>query len=367
MGSRRARSAVGLDIGTSGVRAAEVVFGRGGPTLARLGQVALPPGAVRDGEVVDQQAVSAAVRRLWSTAKISSKDVVLGVANQSVIVRQVELPWLPAAELAASLPYQVADVIAMPIDEAVLDFVPAGEFETDDGGRIVRGLLIAASEQMIMRSIEAVTAAGLTVSSVDLTPFAVLRSLRTADPHGLHLDVEAVVDIGARITTIVVHQGGAPKFVRILRNGVHDLVDALVDHGGVAVAEAEHMLRQVGVSIRPDDESDVDLDASGVELRRASSSLERPASSLVDEIRGSLDYYTATAGADGPRAVILTGGGSCVPGLVDRLSRATRLPVVPGDAFAGLSIGKTGLSPEQLRVVMPIAVAPVGLALGVAS
>src|SRR3954465_3669976 len=97
------RTSVGLDIGTSGVRAAELSLGRNGATLERFGQVALPVGAVRDGEVVDPDAVATAVRQLWSQGKFTSKKVVVGVANQRVIVRQVDLPWMPLDELRKSL------------------------------------------------------------------------------------------------------------------------------------------------------------------------------------------------------------------------------------------------------------------------
>ena len=102
-----ARSAIGLDIGTSGVRAAELSFGKGQVTLEKFGQVALPEGAVRDGEVVDSDAVAAAIKQLWAHTKFSSKKVVIGVANQKVIVRQVDLPWMPADELKKSLEARV--------------------------------------------------------------------------------------------------------------------------------------------------------------------------------------------------------------------------------------------------------------------
>ena len=103
------RSAIGLDIGTSGVRAAELSFSKGLVTLEKFGQVALPEGAVRDGEVIDPDAVAAAIKQLWAHTKFSSKKVIIGVANQKVIVRQVDLPWMPADELKASLAYQVQD------------------------------------------------------------------------------------------------------------------------------------------------------------------------------------------------------------------------------------------------------------------
>ena len=122
------RAAVGLDIGASGVRAAELSFGKGPATLERFGQVALPPGAVRDGEIVDNDAVAHAVRQLWSQAKFSSKKVALGVANQRVIVRQVDLPWLPMPELKKSLAFQVQDFVPMPVEQAILDVHPLEEF-----------------------------------------------------------------------------------------------------------------------------------------------------------------------------------------------------------------------------------------------
>ena len=109
---------VGLDIGTSGVRAAELTLGKGAATLERFGQVALPEGAVRDGEVVDVAAVAAAVKQLWAQAKFSTKKVVVGVANQKVVVRQVDLPWLPLDELKKSLAYQVQDFIPLPVEQA---------------------------------------------------------------------------------------------------------------------------------------------------------------------------------------------------------------------------------------------------------
>ena len=145
------RSAIGLDIGTSGVRAAELSFGKGSVTLEKFGQVALPEGAVRDGEVVDPDAVAAAVKQLWAHTKFSSKKVVIGVANQKVIVRQVDLPWMPVDELKKSLAYQVQDFVPMPVEQAVLDFHPLEELTGENGTRVLRGLLVAASRDMVQR------------------------------------------------------------------------------------------------------------------------------------------------------------------------------------------------------------------------
>ncbi|MGI8535766.1 MAG: type IV pilus biogenesis protein PilM [Mycobacteriales bacterium] len=115
---------MGLDIGTSGVRAAELTVGKGATTLERFGQVALPVGAVRDGEVVDGDIVAGAVKQLWAQAKFSTRKVVVGVANQKVVVRQVDLPWLPLKELRQSLAFQVQDYIPMPVEQAIPPAAP---------------------------------------------------------------------------------------------------------------------------------------------------------------------------------------------------------------------------------------------------
>jgi len=223
------RRAVGLDIGTSAVRAAELSVGRGGYTLERFGQVALPVGAVIDGEVLDREAVTAALKVLWSQTKFSTKRVVLGVANQKVVVRQVDLPWMEPKELRNALAFQVQDFIPIPVDQAIMDFHPLEEFTNDAGNRMLRVLLVAAGREMVGSCLDAVQHAGLTPVMVDLTSFALIRSSTHADALGIDTQAEALIDIGARVTNIAVHQGGQPKFVRVLLMGGADITEAVAD------------------------------------------------------------------------------------------------------------------------------------------
>jgi type IV pilus assembly protein PilM len=347
---------VGLDIGTSGVRAAELVLGKGAATLERFGQVALPAGAVRDGEVIDADAVAAAVRRLWVVAKFSTRKVVVGVANQKVVVRQVDLPWQPLDELRTSLAFQVQDYIPMPVEQAILDFHPLEEFTNDAGVRTLRVLLVAAARDMVSSALDAVAKADLQPSMVDLTSFAVLRSQVTARG-GFTVEAEALVDIGASVTNIVVHQGGVPRFVRILLMGGADITDAVAERLGVPASEAESLKQATGLSVV----------AAQVDPHPAGRAIESTGSALVEEVRGSLDYYLAQPGSARIGRVVLSGGGSRLNGLVERLSTATRLPVELARPMSVLKIGKTGLSAEQLAFVEPMVTVPVGLALGVAS
>jgi type IV pilus assembly protein PilM len=344
------RSAIGLDIGTSGVRAAEVHFGKGEITLAKFGQVALQDGAVRDGEVMDIEAVGRAIKELWSHTKFSSNKVVLGVANQKVIVRQIDIPYLRGDELKRSLPFQVQDYIPMPVEHAVLDFHPLEEVE-DEGNRLLRGLLVAASREMVLNAVHAAQKGGLTPTTVDLSSFAVLRSLGRGGLLGLSGESEALVDIGARVTNIIVHEGGSPRFIRILLMGGQDLTEAMAERMGVSIPQAETLKQQGG------------LGSDGDPAGRV---LESAVATFVDEVRGSLDYFQASQSASRIGRILVTGGGSRLTGLAERLAQITRIPVETGNAFGSLALGKTGLSPEQIQFVEPLAVVPVGLALGAA-
>ncbi len=351
---------MGLDIGTSGVRAAELSLGKNGATLERFGQVALPPGAVRDGEVVDVDVVAEAIKHLWSSAKFSSKKVVLGVANQKVIVRQVDLPWMPESELRESLAFQVQDFVPMPIEQAILDFHAVDDFVVD-GRRMLRVLLVAAARDMVLTALEATKKAGLKAAQVDLTPFAVLRSLAWGGngvsvlPHG---DAEALVDVGSRVTNIVVHQNGVPRFVRVLLMGGDNVTEAVAERMGVPFDQAEGVKQQTPLGPTPGIPSS-DHPAARV--------VETSGHSFVEEIRGSLDYYLAQPASVPLRRVVVSGGGARLGGLVQRLALGTRLPVEPASPLSNLKVGKTGLSPEQLSYVEPNVTVPVGLAMGVAS
>ncbi len=346
------RSAIGLDIGTSSVRAAELSFGKRGVALEKFGQVALPLNAVRDGEVVDPYAVADAIKQLWAHTGFTHKNVIMGVANQRVLVRQVDLPALPEKELKAALPFQVQDFLPMPVDQAVLDFYPLEQYNDAGGQLMQRGLLVAALREMLLINVKAVQRAGLKVNSVDLTPFAVLRSMGSA---GIVDDeTVALVDVGSRVTNIVVHRGGQPLFVRILLMGGNDVTEALAEGLGLPHSDAEAM------------KQNPELIAQYERAPEATRVLDATVASFVDEIRSSLDYFSssAPAGANLER-VVLSGGGSRLAGLAARLEQSTRLRVELGNPLHQVALGKTGLSPEQLAFVQPLVAVPVGLALGV--
>ena len=343
-----ARKIVGLDIGTTAVRAAELSVRRGRVVLDRLGQTGLPPGAVVDAEVADPPAVTAAIKALWRHARIGGKQVIIGVANQRVVIRLVDLPWMQPQELQRSLAYQAGDYLPIPVDEAELDYHVVGELENAAGQRLLRVLLAAAQKEMLAGHLKAVTAAGLQPVGIDLNPIALLRSLGPLA--GLAEGAEAIVDVGARITNMVIHDNGVLRFLRILVMGGEDTTATLervleVDHDA---AERTKLAVSAGSEANPD----------------AAELVEQRLDSLVEEVRGSLDFYRAQQDATPLARVVVSGGGSLLGQLVERLQAASNVPVERGRTLAAVRVGRLGLPAQQLAELEPRMAIPVGLALG---
>ena len=413
---------VGLDIGTHGVRAAEIILGRGGSvTLARFGQVALPPRAVVAGEVAEPGAVAFALKRLWREAGFSTRKVILGVGNQRVVVRPAELPEMDADDLRSAIEFQADELIPIPLDEAILDFQQLERVETADGEPLVRVLVVAAQREMVASLLESLDGAGLEATMIDIVPFALLRSLADADGHlqlmgdddaawdaappatddpgsgeaseaaddtiaaadtsdGSDTDdasdaavsdetspapgdetspdvtpaavAEAIVDVGAGTTTIVVHEYGVPKFIRTLMIGGADLNTALSAELDLDHDEAESLKRQVAAGA-------IDDETAG----RAAALIDDRITPLVEEIQGSLDYHLAQQSARPLRRVVLTGAASRLPRIAERLRSMFDVPVETGDPLASVEVGDTGLSDDQLRRAADVMAVPLGLAL----
>src|ERR1700693_2525663 len=215
IGRRGGGEVVGLDIQPGFVAAVQAHI-NGSVVAERAAALPLAADTVRDGEVTDESALSDVLRELFASSGLS-KRVRVGVANQRTVLRTLELPPLTDhKELAAAVSFQAQEQVPMPLSNAVLDFHPLGIIDTPSGPR-QRVVLVAAQRDLVERLLAAVRGAGLTPVGVDLSAFALIRSLheRTEPDDGrvLYLNIDA-------LTNLAIAEGTTCRFTRVIGGGV---------------------------------------------------------------------------------------------------------------------------------------------------
>ncbi|MBK5219626.1 MAG: type IV pilus assembly protein PilM [Thermoleophilia bacterium] len=353
---KRARDAglVGLEIEAGSIGAAEV--GHDETAAAKVAVQPLPTDAFDDGEVVDAEAVTAALRTLFDDNELS-KRVRLGIANQRVVVRTVRLPAIEdPAELDSAIRFSAQEQIAMPLDQAVIDHRVVGGVGAIEGAPPqIDVMVVAARRDMIAASLKPLRDAGLEPVGVDLSAFGMIRALGEA-PAAAHTDPGAepvpsavlYCNVGD-VTNLAVANGRSCLFTRVSPTGLDDMAAALSSKTGLMQEHARMWLEYTGLS-QPLEQ----IEGDPALLAEARTALENGADSLLDEIRLSLDFYGAQEAAVPAQRVVLCGPGSAIPGFAERLEPGLGLPVAIGrpEALASLD----GASAARLTL-------PYGLAL----
>jgi len=345
------KDVVGIDIGTTGLRAVEVRdAGKTHPKLVRYHQVSLPEGAVKRGEVAEPNTVAAALKTLWSTGGFRSKNVVLGIGNHRALARDLAVPKMSMKRIRETLPFLVADMLPVPVAEALLDFYPIHESEGENG-REINGLLIVAVKEAVQGNIAAVQLAGLNAVEVDLIPFAVSRAVCRGTNFG---GAVALIDVGEATTSIVITLDGVPQFVRLIPTGGGDLTQALMLGLSVDAATAESAKREHGLTV-----------ASPGQTPEASIVTEAT-SDLLNSLRNTVNYFSNTRQHIPVTGIVLSGGGAQLGGFSAALGALTRLPILPADPFASVALGR-GIDAATLLATNGAFTVALGLALGSAA
>ena len=344
-----ARSVVAVDIGSTSVRAVEVRSSKSMPTLVRFLEIALPEGAVSRGEVIDSQSVGVIIKRIWSTGGFKSKNIVLGMGNQRVIARDLTVPRASLAQIREALPFQVQDMLPVPVGEALLDFYPISESMTDSGP-VAHGLLIAAIKDAVLGNVRATQQAGLNPLNVDLIPFALCRVLITRPKL---TGTTVLIDVGANAASVVIAIDGVPHFVRIIPAGGDDLTHALKLKMEVDVAEAEALKRRLGLATQVATEQE----------RKAVEIIYEVTGELLGSLRNTISYFMNLRPQEPISRILVTGGGAQLLGFREALAETTRVPVTEADPLATIAVSSNLDKGELDRNRTSITVA-LGLALG---
>jgi type IV pilus assembly protein PilM len=317
--ARKKSSSVGLDISSESIAATEV---ESGGAVGRTAIVPLQPGVVKEGDLVNREVLTESLKDLFSRHKLA-KTVRVGVANQRVVVRSMQLPLIEdAEELDNAVRFRAQEAIPMPLEQAVLDHQVVGRRDGPDGNKVMDVLAVAARRDMVAGLLEALRGAGLQPVGIDLSAFGMLRALKDRSaPMPVSGDVPLPTSLYCHlgdVTNLAVARGDECVFARVSPFGIETIADRLASRKGVAIDDAREMIMEVGL------EEEVELfSEEGADTTREV--LDEGATKLAEELRMSMDFYGAQDGVTPVDRVVLCGPGSTIPGLPERIQAGLTL------------------------------------------
>jgi type IV pilus assembly protein PilM len=332
---RREKRLVGLKIGASQIAAARI-NNNGSPVLVEAVREPLEPGVVVSGEIRDPAALASALERFFERHKLPKKGVRLGVSNNRIGVRVFEIEGVEDdRQLENAIRFRAEEVLPIPLDEAVLDYVILDDSTREDGVAVRRILLVVAYREVVDRYLEACREAGLEVVGIDLEAFALLRALQapTDEPPGAGALV--AVAVGHDRTTIAVSTGRYCEFTRVLDWGGWTLNVAVARELDMAPSEVERIKRQLSFA--------EDTAVEGLtpeQTSKARDAIQRALAAFARELVASLHFYQAQPEALGIGEIVLTGGTAHMAGLSEAVGRLIGAPVRIGDPFKRVKVAR---------------------------
>jgi type IV pilus assembly protein PilM len=344
---RRVKSLVGLDIGSSAVKAVELKPAGKAYKVSAFGSEPVPPDSIVDGAIIDGGAVADAIRRLFDGRGIKTKDVAASLSGNAVIVKKITLPVMTEAELAESIYWEAEQYIPFDIQDVNLDYQIL-----DSGTRGGKGtmdvLLVAAKKEKIADYTGVIAQAGRSAVVVDVDAFALQNAYEVN--YGIQPGaVIVLLNAGASATNINILNGDQSVFTRDISIGGNAYTEALQKELNLPFELADQLKRGVAVD--------------GVTFDEARPVLRAVSENVMLEIQKTFDFFKATAASDRIDRIMLSGGASRAEGFTEMLTERFEAPVEVLDPFKRVGFDVKKFHVESAAAVAPTVAVAVGLAL----
>ena len=346
MFKRPNKSMVGVDIGSSSVKAVELQGKNGDFQLVSLGYESLEPDSVVDGQIMELNSVSNAISSIFNEHKIKTGRVAAGVNGHSVIVKNIVLPQMTDEELQESFAWHAEEHIPFDITDVNLDYHVTGR-----SSDAIHVLMAACKRDKVANLKQAIQLAGKQPVVIDVDAFA-LQNCYELNYEPQPGQIVALLNIGASTTNINILNGAQSVFTRDATFGGNQYTSLLQRELGLTFDQAESVKRGMPLP-------------EGAEQREIGPILDTVSDILALEIQKTMDFYRATAedGESAVQSILVSGGGSKLTGLVEFLSKRFEVSVEMFDPFRKIRVDARGFDPEYMREIVPEMAIAVGLAL----
>lgn len=339
---------VGLDIGSSSLKLAEVTGTANGYVLNRFLQMPLPKGIISEGVLNDARELSLKIKELFKGSGCQSRGIVTSLSGNSVIVKKVTFAQMEEADLRDLIHDEAGKYLPFDnMDDVNYDFQILGDNEFNPNQMDV--IIVAAKKDIVNGYLDALQDAGLHVQIMDVDSFA-LETMYEANYDYENDAIDVLVNIGASITNINVVKNGMSIFTRDFTLGGNSITEALQARFNLSFEEAEE--KKVSAS--------ADSSPEGAGLRE---DILDCAESICSEIERSIDYFRSTFGGENIKHVFLSGGSAKINGLQTLLSQRMNIETEIINPFLKIGFNKKNIDAKTVESLRPVAAVAIGLGL----
>lgn len=357
-----ANKSIGIDIGSHSIKGVELIESKTKIEIIRAAEVPLEPGSVVNGSIYDYDAIIAGIDQLYVAAGFKKTPVTVGLGGLNIYPRAKEFIWEPEDTFNQALPLQLGDILENP-EDYIIQHHPMSQY--DDGTPLYKqkSMIIAAPFMEVEEVGQALMAADVKLRKADYVPFALIRAADgiTKRNHLIppypkpdeDLEVEVVIDIGASLTKIAIHDRGSVLFLRTFPGGSAGITQALQEKLSLDYEVAEELKKNLGISqVTEELKKKKHLaDLSDDEYAIASQIGSIMAGSWIQQIRETVDYWVFEVdNSVNIKRILLTGGGVKFGGFAQRVASELRAPVgliKPLKAYGKKGGAKPNLDPKM--------------------
>jgi type IV pilus assembly protein PilM len=348
-GLGKSKACVGLDIGSSAVKAVELRAAGKGFKVSAFGTEPIPPDSIVDGAIIDAAAVSDAIRRLFESRGFKTKDVAASLSGNAVIVKKINLPVMTPAELSESISWEAEQYIPFDIQDVNLDYqiLDPGTGEGNANGTM-EVLLVAAKKEKIADYTGVIAQAGRNPVVVDVDAFALQNAY------------EVNYAVEAQQVIVLLNAGASAININILV-GDQSVFTRDISTGGNAYTEA--VQKELNLPFDSAEQAKKGHQVEGVNFEEVRPVLHAMTENVLLEIQKTFDFFKATASSDRIDRIVISGGASRVDGFAEALQERFGAAVETFDPFRKIAFDASKLNLADVENVLPTAAVAVGLAL----
>jgi type IV pilus assembly protein PilM len=342
----RNKQSIGLDIGSSVLKAAELhLSGKGRFELVSLGFEELSPDCIVDGVIISKIPVSDAINRIFTQQNIKNERIATSLSGHSAIVKKMSLPVQSDEDLAESIRWEAEQYIPFDIADVNLDYQVLGE---NAGTGNLDVLLVAVKKDKITDYTSVIKMAGKNPVLIDVDAFALQNAYEiNYEPAGR--ETVALLDIGASTMTINIVSGTDFMFTRDVGVGGHQYTEFIQKEFNLTYSQAQSIKHGEAIeNVQPEDVRHV---------------IDSVTEIICLEIQKTYDFFKSTTTIDHIDRMIVSGGAVHTPGLIETLARKFDIPVEKFNSFKKISFDPKRFPPSMIADHAPDLAIAIGLAL----